>query len=119
MENDTVRLLIELLVGLIAVPVINYVKLKFGWDDIKAAWLALGMSAIFAVVALLITGAFIPIQSTDPQVIVTKIIEFLILVWNVAQFAYKLILTPVVRARARKKAFNELRNLPPTMNIGH
>lgn len=84
---EAVYLLIPLLVGRIGVPVINFLKEKFGWvteaDKRKNLWLAFGVSLALAVLALAITSAFTPL--IGPESLVT----WIGMVFTVATLVYK------------------------------
>jgi len=84
---EAVLLLIPVLVGSIGIPVINWLKLQFGWtkpeDKPKNLWLSFGVSMALAIIALLITGSFVPL--TGPNTFVA----WISLAFTVATLIYK------------------------------
>jgi hypothetical protein len=68
-----VLLLIPALLGGIGIPLINRLKAWLDFtkpeDNIKNSWLSFGVSVFLAVIALLITGSFVPM--TGPETIVS------------------------------------------------
>jgi uncharacterized membrane protein YsdA (DUF1294 family) len=84
---EVVILLIPVLTGSIGIPVINWLKLTLGWtapeDKIKNVWLSFLVSVALAIVALLITGSFLPLSGPE------TLVMWVSLSFSVATLIYK------------------------------
>lgn len=56
MEDNVNEQLIAVFVGIVAIPVINFVKGEFGWDGAKALLLSGVLSGVGAIVVMLLGG---------------------------------------------------------------
>ena len=89
MIPDAVVILIPIFVGAIGVPLVNFLKAQFNWQDEKALWLSFGVSVILAAGALLLTGSFSVPAGTLPLDIAAKVVEWIGVVFATATMIYK------------------------------
>jgi len=70
---QAVLLIIPVLVGSLGIPLINWLKVQFGWtkpeDKPKNTWLSFGVAMVLAVFALAITNSLVPLAGPETLVL--------------------------------------------------
>jgi hypothetical protein len=91
--SEELQLLIPLIVGGIAVPLINAIKKIVASTDPRVnLGIAFGVSLVLAVAALFITGAF-----TGAPITATVVVGWISLAFSVATVIYKAAATPEIK----------------------
>lgn len=55
------------LVGVVGVPLVNFLKSRLGWEGVQALWLTVAVSAVLGVGALLLSRELDWIDFVNPQ----------------------------------------------------